>query len=208
MQADCHIRAEPDVHQLVVSESYLKLDIICEYNILLLFHLLWRFRANNCPFCMRITGGQPSLTFIPVTFILMLNTTIFMRVGELSRGDKFRKSTQIQFWRIRKKPEWFDLKSHYPCKVHLCILVVFNEKGQMVVDKIFFILALQKDWEVLIQALIKSWNVYHINFEYQQVITSVYWPFTPTWNPCWYTVVDSWSSLLRGTTSGRLSRIL
>jgi hypothetical protein len=45
--------------------------------------------------------------------------------------------------KVERKPVWFDLKSYYPRKFGFIILVVLDQKCQMVVDEVLLLLALE-----------------------------------------------------------------
>jgi hypothetical protein len=40
------------------------------------------------------------------------------------------------------QPVWLDFKAHDPSKIRVCILVILDKEGEMVVDKMMLILSL------------------------------------------------------------------
>jgi hypothetical protein len=60
----------------------------------------------------------------------------------LQREDQQNSSKITPVWGMDTQPVWLDFKAHDPSKIRVCILVILDKEGEMVVDKMMLILSL------------------------------------------------------------------
>jgi hypothetical protein len=79
---------------------------------------------------------------ISIRFILNTVADITNIDTWLKREDKQKASKTTPVWGMDTQHVWLDFKAHDPDKIRVCILVILDKEGEMVVDKMMLILAL------------------------------------------------------------------